>query len=259
MLPADRGQLLNYGTKIGELFDMNTKLSSGQLKSLAKGQLLGKYGAAISTELAVGALLFMLSLICSLITDSNSMIGQIFAFLISLVLEIFSGIFMMGLARFYLNLSCNHPYNTSDAFVGFHSHADRIIAVKAFTLILELLCFAPALLCAFLYDCLQSAVCFPIMSIFLVIGGILYAYISLTYSQVYYMMSDFPEYTARKLLSASRRVMKGHKGRLFYIEVSLIPYFLAGICSCGIAFLWILPFKHTLEADFYLDLMHRQD
>ncbi len=238
---------------------MNTKLSSGQLKSLAKGQLLGKYGAAISTELAVGVLLFLFSFICSLGSDGTSTLGQIFSFLISLVLEIFSGIFIMGLARFYLNLACGHPYSTGDAFSGFRSHPDRIIAVKTFTLIVELLCFIPGILCAFLYSRLQSAVCFLIMSIFMVIGGVLYAYFSLTYSQVYYMMSDFPEYTARKLLAASRRVMKGHKGRLFYIEISLLPYYLAGICSCGVAFLWILPFKHTLETDFYLDLMHRQE
>lgn len=238
---------------------MNTKLSSGQLKSLAKGHLLGKYSTAISTELTVGAILFLFSLICSLSSDGTSALGQIFSFLISLVLEIFAGIFTMGLARFYLNLTCNHPCSTADAFSGFRSHPDRIIATKAFTLVLELLCFAPAILGAFLYAHLKSAACFLIFSILMVVGGIFYAYFSLTYSQVYYIMSDFPEYTARKLLAASRRVMKGHKGRLFYIEVSLIPYYLAGICSCGIAFLWILPFKRTLETYFYLDLMHRQE
>ena len=91
-----------------------------------------------------------------------------------------------------------------------------------------------------------------------VIGGILYVYIILLYSQAYYIMLDFPGYSTRQIMSTSRRIMKGNKGRLFYMVVTLIPYYLLAFLSCGIAMLWISPYMETSLTNFYLDLMHRE-
>ena len=70
-------------------------------------------------------------------------------------------------------------------------------------------------------------------------------------------MLDFPAYTAKQIMRTSRNVMKGHKARLFYLGVTLIPYYLLSFLSCGIALLWVIPFRKTLLTNFYLDLMHR--
>ena len=52
--------------------------------------------------------------------------------------------------------------------------------------------------------------------------------------------------------------MKGHKGRLFYICVTLIPYYLLGFLSCGIALFWVIPYTKVILTNFYLDLVHAQ-
>ena len=78
------------------------------------------------------------------------------------------------------------------------------------------------------------------------------------FSQVYYIMLDFPDYSTRQIIRTSKQIMRGNKFRLFYITVSLLPYYLLAVLSCGIALLWVVPFHKATLANFYLDLMHRE-
>lgn len=237
---------------------MNTKLSSAQLKAISKGQLLGRYGSAISAELAAGAILFAASLLCSSLTDQSTAAGLIVSYLIMLILDLLGGIFTVGLTRFYLNLICGRPYPITDVFYGFRSHADKAIAVRFFLMLMQFLCMLPFILCSFLYIRTESAVVFLLCSITTVCGGVFIVILSLLYSQVYYVMLDFPAYTAKQVMRTSRNIMKGNKARLFYLCVTLIPYYLLSLLSCGIALFWVIPFQKTLFANFYLDLMHRE-
>lgn len=237
---------------------MNQNLSSSQLKSLAKGQLLGKYGAAVSAEVSAGLILLSVSFFCSALTDQSSGAGMILSALISLMIDSLSGILLVGLARFYLNMVCGRPFMAADIFYGFRTHADKAIAVRFVLCVIELLCMAPALLCLFFYLQSTSSVLFLCFSVFAVLGSIALIYFTLTFSQVYYIMLDFPAYSFRQIMHTSHEIMRGHRCRLFYLTVTLIPYYLAAFLSCGIALLWVIPYRKTIYTNFYLDLMHRQ-
>ena len=82
--------------------------------------------------------------------------------------------------------------------------------------------------------------------------------LSLTYSQAFYLMYDFPQYTVKQLLRTSRRKMKGNKGRFFYMNVSFIPLILLGILSFGIGFLWIEPYITSAQTEFFMDVMQNR-
>lgn len=238
---------------------MNTSLTSAQLKSISKGQLLGKYGNAISAEVLAGSLIGTALVICLFISDQSTVAGLVITWLITLLISILAGIFHVGLTRFYLNLVCNRPYRANDVFCGFLSHADRAIAVRFLLLLIQLLCLTPFFICEFLYDNKSdTAVMYLICCVTLAAGMAVWIWFSLVYAQVYYVMLDFPNYSVKQIMSVSRRIMKGHKGRLFYINVTLIPYYISSFLSCGIAFLWVIPFRRTLLTNFYLDIMHRE-
>ena len=100
---------------------------------------------------------------------------------------------------------------------------------------------------------------FLIYVIFYLAGTIISIYVSLMLSQVFYLMLDFPEYTASQLLKMSIRLMKGSKGRLFYIQLSFLPLILLSFLSCGIALLWIYPYMQATYANFYLDLIKKKN
>jgi len=231
-------------------------LSSAQLKALSREQLLGNYGVAIGAQFTVGIITSFASMLCTFLTDQSTLAGLILSYAILFVLEVLSGIFLAGLTRFYLNLVCSCPYSIADVFSAFRFHADRAIAVRFFMVLMELIAMTPCIVLAYLTGNNESSVLFLAFCIFAVIGGILCVFIELFYSQAYYIMLDFPGYTVRQIMSGSRHMMKGHKGRLFYICVTLIPYYLLGFLSCGIALLWVIPYTKVLRTNFYLDLIH---
>ncbi len=237
---------------------MNQKLSIAQLKSISRGQLLGKYGITIGATVSANAIIMAASMLCSLLIDQETLSGQVIAFLITFILDLLSGIFMLGLTRFFLHLACDRPYRLTDIFYGFRSHTDKALAVRFFILTMQLLVLFPCLLCSVFYRVKGTSTLFLLSCITIVIGGILYTYITLLYSQVYYIMLDFPGYSTRQIMSTSRRIMKGNKARLFYMGVTLIPYYLLGFLSCGVAMFWVAPYTKVVCTNFYLDLMHRE-
>ncbi|MGH4049779.1 MAG: DUF975 family protein [Clostridium sp.] len=77
---------------------------------------------------------------------------------------------------------------------------------------------------------------------------------SIRYSMSYYIMIDNPELSAFEALSRSKLMMDGFKFKLFSLWCSFIGWFLLGIITFGIGFLWINPYYKAAKANFYQDL-----
>ncbi len=237
---------------------MNNKLTIAQLKDISRGQLLGRYGIAIGAVAASNGIVMTATIFCSLLTTQYTVAGQIIAFLVSMILDVLSGIFVLGLTYFFLNFVCNRPCFVSDIFYGFRNHTNKALAVRFLTTAIQIIFMLPFIVCAGFYTVKESSALFLLICVTGVIGAILCEYITLIYSQAYFIMLDFPGYNTRKIMSTSRQIMKGNKARLFYAQVTLIPYSLLALLSCGIAMLWIIPYKNVIFTNFYLDLMHRE-
>ncbi len=91
-----------------------------------------------------------------------------------------------------------------------------------------------------------------------IFSGVISIMLSLWYAQAFYLLHDFPQYSARELLARSRKLMKGHKGRLFYIYVSFIPLIIVAMLSCGIGLLWLIPYMNATQTEFFLDLIQNK-
>ena len=71
----------------------------------------------------------------------------------------------------------------------------------------------------------------------------------------FYILNERPELSANQAIDESRRLMKGHKFDLFYLDLSFIGwYLLAGIFTLGIGILWVLPYHYTARAAFWEDI-----
>lgn len=86
----------------------------------------------------------------------------------------------------------------------------------------------------------------------LIIPGIIKGY---SYALTPYLLKDHPELKFNAAIEESMRLMSGNKMRLFLLDLSFIGWFLLGIITFGIAFLWITPYWNTARAAFYEDLM----
>jgi uncharacterized membrane protein len=88
-------------------------------------------------------------------------------------------------------------------------------------------------------------------SLLFVIPGIVKTY---SYAMAYYIKYDHPEYNWKMCIDESRRMMDGHKWRLFCLHFSFIGWELLGALAFGIGTLWVTPYKQAAEANFYDDL-----
>ena len=233
---------------------MYQRKTSTQLKQIARGIMMGKYRNAISILLASDLIVSTLSLFTT--TASNSYIGQTIGFLISFIIVLFGTILTVGQCSFYLNIACNGPYQFSDLFTGFKVHPDKTIITQLIIQVLTTLPMIPAIvvmIIAFYTD--EMIMMFLLGCFLLILGAGISWWISLKYSQVYYLLLDFPDYSAKELLKMSWKLMKGNVGRLLYIQVSFIPLTLAGLLSFGIGLLFVLPYQNMTYTLFYLDLI----
>ena len=93
-------------------------------------------------------------------------------------------------------------------------------------------------------------------SLLFIIPGIVKSY---AYSQAYYIYYDTYQTTGQTpgyldTITASRRIMDGHKGQLFWLDLSFIGWHMLAILTFGIGYLWLTPYISATKAAFYEEL-----
>lgn len=238
---------------------MNTYRKSPVLKSLAKGQLLGNYGKVIPAVLLHYSTILFLETMTASLFATDALWADIGYYLVMFLISIFSGLFVVAEHYIYLKICCRYPVALSDIFYGFRVSKDQALKIQFLLTALNFICMLPSNVLLQLFQRTNNTLYYMLSCFFMVIGMVIYMFISLKYALVFYLSIDFPQYSVRKLYAMSNEIMKGHKGRLLYIEFSFFPLMLLGLLSLGIGFLWIIPYVNATEANFYLDIMSQRN
>ena len=85
-------------------------------------------------------------------------------------------------------------------------------------------------------------------TLLLVIPGIIKAS---SYSMTFYILRENPEMTAGDAITASQKMMDGHKMDLFLLSLSFIGWAILASITFGIGYLWLIPYIYTAYAAFY--------
>ena len=85
-------------------------------------------------------------------------------------------------------------------------------------------------------------------TLLLVIPGIIKAY---SYSMTFYILRENPEMTAGDAITASQKMMDGHKMDLFLLSLSFIGWAILASITFGIGYLWLITYIYTAYAAFY--------
>lgn len=246
--------------------------SSAELKASAREHLLGHYGTAIGAYLLAGFLIGIASRIAAFLVPPYNVVNAVIYYAITFFLAILMGLFQSGLCFLYLKLICGRPVSVGDLFYGFQLCPDKAILIQAWITLVTFLASLPRYVLNFKIEMVilngnsflrlteeQMEQIMKYMlpySLSLILAGIAMLFMYLIYGQAFFLLHDFPQYSAKELLKKSRRLMVRHKGRLFYLYVSFIPLLLLG-CLSGIALLWVLPYMAATEAEFFLDLIRK--
>ena len=77
---------------------------------------------------------------------------------------------------------------------------------------------------------------------------------ALKYSQTFFIMADNPKMKAKEILAKSMEMMDGYKWKLFCLYLRFLGWTLLSILTCGIGFIWLLPYIAVSRARFYEDI-----
>lgn len=140
---------------------------------------------------------------------------------------IVSGPLALGLAGFFLALSRNKEANFTQMFDGFNRFGESLLAL------------------------LRAALFIVLWSLLFVIPGIIAA---ISYSQMFYIMSDNKEIHGKEAIEKSKKMMYGYKWKYFCLHLRFLGWFILSILTLGIGFFWLFPYMQMSTAKFYEDL-----
>jgi len=236
------------------------KRSSSELKKLARATLSGKYSTFIGTFVIYSLIVLAASIITSTFSTGFmlSYTRMTIYICVQLVLSFIWSVFGVGFTYQAMQSGRNKPISVGNLFHGFTHHPDRFIVVTLLQTLIVLVLLAPAIIFLvisgfpiYAYNDIFIAISIPLF----IIGYVFASILSLGFSLCYYLIIDNADMTAIESLKESWKLMRGNKGRLFYITLSFMGWgFLAGL-SFGIGLLWITPYLNVTSAYFYLDII----
>lgn len=192
-------------------------MSNQELKQKARAQL----GSSLFSNTWMVALLICF-LTSAIVGAAGSVVPGIGALLVT-------GTITYGCERMFLKQARDaQPMEIGDLFSGFTS------------------CFGETFVLGFL-----SSLFIALWSLLLVIPGIIKAY---SWSMIYFIKVDHPEYDWRQCLSESAAMMNDHKLDLFLLDLSFIGWYLLGSLCFGLGTLWVAPYHKAAKAQFYAEL-----
>ncbi len=233
---------------------MSNTIKIAELKATAKERSIDKYGSLISANIII----FIIQLIISGITTvgtSGSIIFFVINLIINLIVNILLGVLVSGKAYLYMNLVYSQPIAASDIFFGLKQHPQKAVIIQSVFVLVDFFVSLPASVLLFMVQRTPTQSGYIAMIIALLVGFIVNLYVSLVYSQSFFLLHDFPERSAKELLRSSRRLMQGNKLKLLALYLSFIPLYLFGILTLFIPLLWISVYRYATIAVFYQKLI----
>lgn len=269
----------------------NSLLSSAELKNRAKGALNKKYGTFILAIIIMNVITFVCQLVLTfgdafllgmfialkalmsgnftpeeiqLLAKDTSYIESYMGFYTALdyvfqmILSIFTTIFNIGLGLLCLNTACDRTPKVSDIFYGFRYNMGKSLKLTALLVAVSQIYNIPLNIIFYMMRYSDSTEFLPIILLLFIVGVIIYIPIGLNLSQIFFLTLDFPERSAGEVIKQSINIMKGHKRRLLYIQLSFIPLSIINILTFGIGGLWLTPYFNVTYAYFFLNLMQNR-
>jgi uncharacterized membrane protein len=75
-----------------------------------------------------------------------------------------------------------------------------------------------------------------------------------SYRMTPWILADNPQIGYKRALKLSMQLTRGHKWRMFVLDLSFIGWFLLGLLACGIGVMFVAPYYQAVQAELYARL-----
>ena len=174
---------------------MNYRTHS-EIKAAARGRLIGRYTVAAGAFVSVELITFLVTRFLSGMVDRTDMMGYVLYIAILIISGIILSLLMVGELSIYMKLSSGQEAKITDIFSVFTTHADKALAVEIIMSLMKLACFVPSIILMISYYYMQdSDILWWAFWIAFVLGALGATYVAVKYSQCFYVLLDFPEFS----------------------------------------------------------------
>ena len=201
-------------------------MNNSEIRNVTKEVLKGKY-KNVMLPFLLAILLISLSQSQDLYSYVYEAYGKTYMFTIGSIALFIQGPISIGLATYSLAIANQKDYSYNQIFTGFKY-------------------FFKALFLFLLFN-----ISFLIGVIFLIIPGII---IALMFSQIFYIMADDPETGVIDAFKKSVSLMKHKKLQYLGLILKYVLFFILGVFTFGIWWLWLIPQAYVSFAIFYKEL-----
>lgn len=233
---------------------MTNLKTAAELKAIAKERSLDKYGILILANIIIFVLQMAISSIVTILNSGSLVIFTINEIII-LIVQILLGILVSGKAYLYMNLIYSQTVSTSDIFFGLKQHPNKAVMIQSLFVLADFLASLPASIILFILTPDSPFSLRIALFVAVAIGIVVNIYVSLTYSQAFYLLHDYPDRSAKELLAYSKSLMQGNRLKLFYLHISFIPLIIFGCLTFFIPLLWISVYRYATLTAFYQNLI----
>lgn len=243
------------------------KKSCSQLKDAARSRMLGNYSVTIASTILIElvVLLFdipfsrMLTVGVQYMAVSRIVLGYIGALVVSLISVPFSS----GVIFMHLRIARQQDIRFSDMLYGVKNRPDRYLKYGLVIIVLSCLCTLPGTICSIAAVAQAqndpASAMIPALTggALSIAGAVIYLILMLSLSLSVFLLLDDPDLPVRSALRQSMRMMRGNKWRLFVLFLSFIGWFLLGLLTLGLGYLWIIQYVAQALTQFYLDIKNQ--
>lgn len=279
-LPDKKGHHIMQQSQYKSNFELKflARMQTGQHLGLLVGALLLKF---FITFMAV-------NIVSSLIPMTNA-VNSIINYIAVFAVQVAASVLNVGTSFIFLKTACNMPGTIEDLFCGFRKNTVKILKIGAVIAVIESICMIPFELASTQYMEIINATPFfsdgnlndlsrilaanpadssellaaysvlysATMKFYLImfVCTVISLLLTLPFFPAFYMVLDFPDWSAATILKKSFEVMNGQKVRLLLLYISFVPAFLLSLFTCGITLIWVIPYQNMALANLYLDIM----
>lgn len=232
---------------------MRTKTK--ELKRIARGNLQGQFLTFIRVYIFCTLIVSLLEVPFSMMTNEVPFsTPNIIYYVAILLISIASVVLTAGQYRLHLGLARTGELHISDLFIPLRFHSNQFILTELILLVIYMLVFSPVFCASYFAYTNDSLDNYILLLGAFAISLVLSAYVSLNFRLVYFVMIDDENISMIQALKYTQQIVKSHKGRYFYMQLSFFGMLFLCVLSFGIGFLWVRPYIIHSTALFYLDV-----
>lgn len=227
-------------------------ISCRELKRIARENLTHRYSTPMGALLVAGIIPLAIELPFSMVQGEHpTLLQNITFYAAEFLIALISYTLNAGIAALHLNLARKKPYSIRTVFYGFENRPDRFIAAGLMELVPMLISLIPFFIGIRCLRTMESPACYAVFFGLACVSLVLSTVIILNLRLTIYLVIDRPDMPVFDCLKCSIRSMRGHRGRLLYINLSFVGMHVLNALSLGVGSLWVGPYQSQTMASFY--------